>query len=267
MMDFQEGIFDGISHEDYLNFSAASASTLKEMAKSPRHCWYKKINPPSPTEAMRFGTAVHIMLLDHASEHSRIAVLPNSINRRTKIGKQQYESFMYQNQDKIIIKPEQLESLELILESVKSHEAAAKLLEGGQSELSIFWRDEETQFPCKARADLIHNNGVVVDVKTTRDASEQEFQRQAYKLKYHLQAAWYIDGISQYEKVTSFTFVCVETEPPYGVAVYTYDDEAIEYGRNQYREYLNTYVHCVKENTWPCYPEFVQGLSLPHWVL
>lgn len=261
----EPGIYDGISHDEYLRIDAASASTLKQMIKSPAHCLEYKKNPPQPTAAMNFGTAVHITLLEHDSESDRIAVEP-VVNKRAKVGKEIYEQFLEHAAGKAIITGEQSIALERIKFNVENHSAASKCLKGGQSELSVFWNDEETDYPCKARADLIHENGLVIDIKTTRDASEEEFKRQSFNLRYHMQAAWYIDGISRFKEVSSFVFVCVETSPPYGVAVYALDGDAIQYGRDQYREYLNQYVECKKTDTWPCYPDFVQGLSLPHWV-
>lgn len=44
---------------DYFAVPAASASFLKAMKRSPYHAQHRRLNPPEPSAAMRFGTAWH----------------------------------------------------------------------------------------------------------------------------------------------------------------------------------------------------------------
>ena len=74
---------------------------------------------------------------------------------------------------------------------------------------------------------------LIVDLKTTMDASPDAFARTAANFNYPLQAAYYVDGlqaagIASPDAVTSFVFLVVEKTPPYGVAVYTLPEDAIE---------------------------------------
>lgn len=63
-----------------------------------------------------------------------------------------------------------------------------------------------------------------------------------------------------------FPFIVVEKTPPYGVAVYTLDAEAIELGRRIYKRDLATYAWCVQMNSWPCYSPDIQEIKLPRWA-
>jgi exodeoxyribonuclease VIII len=79
------------------------------------------------------------------------------------------------------------------IDAVNAHPAASQLLAGAERELSLFWTDARYHVPCKARYDA-RNHGLVMDLKTTQDASPEGFARQAANLLYHCQAAHYFSG-------------------------------------------------------------------------
>ena len=65
----------------------------------------------------------------------------------------------------------------------------------GQTELSYFWDDLGT-IKGKCRPDWISDDGsIVVDVKTTTDASPRGFQKSISTWGYHLQLGWYLRGL------------------------------------------------------------------------
>jgi hypothetical protein len=77
------------------------------------------------------------------------------------------------------------------------HPAAALLLGiSGEAETTHMWTDATTGLQCKCRPDWIsEDGGILVDLKTTEDASPREFQRSIAKWRYHVQAGWYMAAI------------------------------------------------------------------------
>jgi len=63
-----------------------------------------------------------------------------------------------------------------------------------------------------------------------------------------------------------FLFVAVEKTPPYLVAVYNLDQEAISRGRDENFAALLTYIRCSERNEWPGYPEQIANIGLPTWA-
>ena len=92
----------------------------------------------------------------------------------------------------------------------------------------MMWQIGETW--CRARPDALDPNGLIVDLKTSQDASPDAFARTAATFKYHLQAAWYIDGLHAAgvtPEQTAFAFVVIEKTPPHSVGTYVLDAESL----------------------------------------
>ena len=178
-----------------------------------------------------------------------------------------YVSYLKHVGDKEIITETMLEAATAMAESVKSHPAASKLLSSGTPEVSIFWDDEETGARRKCRIDFIHDSGIVVDLKSTSNASEEEFARSVAKFGYHRQQAFYVEGFeSGFKKQpTGFVFVATESTPPYATAVYALCEESEAKGREEIRELLPLLIDCKSRDEWPAYSPRIEKLTLPRW--
>lgn len=244
---------------EYLAIDAESSSGLKTMLRSPAHYWEWKNNPVDRrTQAMNFGSAAHAVMVEHNSD--LIAVLPEC-DKRTKAGKELFAAFTAENTDKIIITQEEYETIMAMRQSILCHRWARTMLEKGLPEQSHFWNDAETGLPCKCRFDRIYET-LIVDYKTTQDASPHGFQKAAMNFGYHLQAAHYTDSIPG----AQFVFIAQEKEAPYAVACYQADGEFLAYGRSERARLMSQIAECQKTNIWPGYPDEIQPLYLPGWV-
>lgn len=165
--------------------------------------------------------------------------------------------------------------------SVMAHPMARALLTGGNcermAEASVYWTDPETGLSCRCRPDFWRADGVVVDLKTTRDASQEGFGKSLAQYRYHVQEPWYMDGMQHaYEAghfpegwaaPHAFVFLAVESTAPYAVACYIIDDESRAIGRQQYRENLDTLAECKRSGVWPGYGDKLQSIGVPQWYL
>tara|TARA_R110000851_G_scaffold100026_3_gene215443 strand:+ start:1469 stop:2614 length:1146 start_codon:yes stop_codon:yes gene_type:complete len=168
--------------------------------------------------------------------------------------------------NKTIATDTELELARDIKASVMTHPTASKLLSSGRPEVSIFWEDTETGYQCKSRIDWIHND-YLVDLKTTGDASLEEFSRSIAKFGYHRQNAMYFDGYEQVNGAPAkgFIFIAVETKPPHAVGVYNLDLDGVAQGRTEYKELLGDFKQCKQSQVWPAYSEQVETIELPRW--
>ncbi|BAO20632.1 hypothetical protein [Pseudomonas phage PPpW-3] len=168
-----------------------------------------------------------------------------------------------------ILNPDQWAQVHAMRESVMEHPAASRLLTSvpGKAEVSFYWTDAKTGELCRMRPDWLREDDLIVDLKTTEDASPEGFARSIAKFRYDVQDAFYSDG---FEAVTGrrpkgFVFIAVEKKPPYAVGVYVLDAESKELGRAQYRKNLDSLAECVKSNNWPGYGEKIVKVALPAW--
>jgi len=154
--------------------------------------------------------------------------------------------------------------------SIMRHPGAAMLLGlPGKAETTHMWTDATYGLECKCRPDYLTDEGtIVVDLKTTRDASPRGFRHSITSFRYHVQAGWYLHGVEQStgKRPDQFIFICVETTAPYAVAVYAADAEMIERGYQQAMDDLGKLAVCKAADSWPSYSDQIEPISLPAWM-
>jgi hypothetical protein len=263
-----------MENADYHRHWAVSKSGLDQIAKSPLHYWARYLDPdrvwPEPTPAMRLGTALHTHVLELSKWDEQIAVAPSDINRRTKEGREQWAAFEAAAKRKTVITADDAAQVMAMGRAVLRHPAAAMLLGlPGKAETTHMWTDASTGLECKCRPDWLTDDGsIVVDLKTTKDASPRGFKQSVANYRYHVQAAWYLHGLEQAtcKRPDQFIFICVESSAPYACAVYAADAEMIERGHDQAMRDLAKLAVCKAADHWPSYSEQIETLSLPGWM-
>jgi exodeoxyribonuclease VIII len=216
---------------------------------------------------MRLGTLTHTAVLEPDRFSSEVIARPEGIDRRTSAGKAAWAAFELEAEGREIITNEEGAKLAAIRDAVRSHPAAAKALAGSPViEQSIFW--DADGIACRCRPDCVTEKGVIVDLKTTREASPEGFAKSIAQYRYHVQAAFYSDGYRAAfgEAPRGFVFIAVETEPPYLVAVYVTSETMTQRGRIDYQTDLDTFRRCQDTDTWPGYSEAPLTIDLPKWA-
>lgn len=263
----RSGVIPNIPIEAYHSGPGASKSQLDQFAKSPAHYLASLTTPRKETPAMRIGSLFHGMVLE--PERVKIAVAP-VCDKRTKDGKATWEAFCIENAGAEIVTADEGEMLNGMVESVRKHPAASALLSGpGIAEGSCWWYDERSGELCRCRPDFYREDGIIVDLKTTEDASVDGFTRSVAKYNYQVQAAMYADGVelATGRPVKAFAFIAVEKQPPYAVQCFQLDFQATEAGRVTYQNLLLDLADCKINGNFPAYSNKVETISLPNWAL
>ena len=144
--------------------------------------------------------------------------------------------------------------------AVFAHPFARQILSSGKPEQTIIWNDEETGLNCKGRIDWLPDmvtENVLVDLKTTSDASLKGFTRSCVDYGYAKQAGMYLDGVIKATGAVfdAFIFIAVEPGPPYRTEVYVMDVRFIQWGYTEYRRLLNLEAKCRRSGFYPHYQE------------
>lgn len=153
-------------------------------------------------------------------------------------------------------------------DAVLGHSLASSILEGTLNEQSFFWDDPTTGELCKCRPDARRDaDNLLIDLKSTTDASFVSFRKSMANYTYDIQAAFYLDGVSEVlqRKHENFVFIAVEKAPPFGVAVYHINEAAIEVGRELYKKLLKKAKEDREKNQLG-YPQLIQTIDLPAWA-
>jgi hypothetical protein len=263
-----------MNNTDYHAHAAISKSHLDQVAKSPLHYWARYLDPnrvvPEPTLAMAIGSAVHTHVLELDQWDARYVSAPDGIDRRTKAGKAEWEAFTTAATGRTVLPKADADLVMRMAHSVFSHPAAAMLLAlPGKAETTHMWTDAATGLQCKCRPDWLTDDGrLLVDLKTTEDASARGFAKSIAQWRYHVQASWYLDGIEQATgtRPEQFLFLCVEKKAPYAVAVYAADAEMIAAGAQTAARDLDVLATCKAAGAWPGYSDQIEPISLPPWM-
>lgn len=181
--------------------------------------------------------------------------------------------WMANNGHRDILEPEQWDQLHSMREAVMAHPAArALMLKPGKAEQSVYWIDKETGELCRCRPDKWTEDGIIVDLKSTEDASLEGFGKSIANWRYHVQAPFYMDGVAAVGRpARAFVFIavektaCVVEGQAKGVGVYILDENSNALGRAEYRADLAKYAECKAANAWPCYGDKIQTIGVPQW--
>lgn len=271
------GIYANISNAGYHASEGLSSSNIKDLNKSAAHYKASLADESEETAEMRFGTIVHTLIL----EPDRVKALIHVGLYNTRRGKD-FEQALKDGDGKLVCNEEEFnrasECVEAFREQATSHPyingEKFKLLDGIK-EHSFYWICKDTGLLLKARPDNIHPSGVIVDIKTCRDASPDGFQRAIAEYQYHISAAHYLEGVQRSSinhptipslgMPTQFAFICIESKPPYAVATYFLSADAIELGRQEVRAALEKYTNACTTGQWDAYPKEMVEINLPGW--
>lgn len=266
---------DGLPIELYHGTAGSiSKSGLDDVNKSGKHFYGRHLDPQRPPRETKGGqlegSLAHCAVLEPKEFASRYVTGPD-VNRNTKDWKA-FEAAAPTGA--LAIKPHQFETAWAQAKEVRALPEIASALRTGAAESSLYWTDAETGVRCRCRPDWLtapigDSPGViVVDLKTFRSAEAGAVQRQIATKRYHVQAAFYSDGVEAVlgRPVLAFVFAFVEAEYPYAANAFMLDDAAIELGRRAYRADLARYRDCLASGVWPGYGQGVTVLGLPAWA-
>lgn len=261
-------LVQGLDFKDYLAYDAISSSGIVQLRRSPAHYQEYLKQTDDETPAKLLGKQIHAAILE-LDKFKNFVVMPEKFDRRKKLGREEYDNFMAENHEKTIVSFDNFKVIEGVLEACYKHITLSKLLRGGKNEASCFWQDHLTGVNCKARFDKLLDNDVIIDIKTTEDASLNGFKKSISKYLYHIQSAFYLEALSviRGKALNDFVHVAIEKTPPYGIGIYTLDDVSLAAGSDEIRKHLEIYSECKKNNNWPCYKPEVQNISIPTYLL
>lgn len=241
-------------------------------AGSPRHYWHKYLNPNrkpnEPTDAMLIGSAVHAAILEPDDFKNQVVESPG-FDRRSKTGKAEYEAFKKEHAGKIVLAPEDFQNCANIRDAVHTHPVAGGLLRGGRAEQSFYAIDNETGELIKCRTDYIHDSGaMIVDLKTTEDASPDGFGKSSANFRYPVQTAWYhrvLDSVYG-EHPEQWVFLAVEKKPPYAIGIYFMEHDLVTRAAIAAQRDLMRIIEHKRAGVWPDYGMEPQPLAVPAWA-
>lgn len=280
------GVHHGVDAAEYHRTMGLTKSGLLELRRSPAHYWEWLNSPPTESsQAMNLGTATHTLLFEPELWATDIAILPD--NAPKKPDKRQlnakkpseetlnaikwWEAFEAENADKCIITAEQCEQAKGMVAAVHANEECMSIINhpSAQVEVSVIANEEVdgVVIPCKIRCDMISEDGrTIFDLKSTADASYEEFGRSFFSYGYWMQAAHYIATARKAGfPVERFVFAAVESKKPHMLALYELDEDSLKKALDIRSRLLKILAKCNATGKFPV-SNGITKLKMPYYI-
>lgn len=223
-------------------------SRLQRIALSPAHyqCYDETAEQ---TSAMSLGAALHA----HVLLGTEIAVCDVRRDVRTK----KYQEFLESSKGKLVLTEGEARHVAGMTSALRAHPLASQLIFGlGSREQTMYW--DWMDRACRGTPD-IQRPRQIVELKTTRCAKPDVFQRDAERRGYDVQLAWYNEGA--YANYPAFLgardlwIVAVESSPPYAVVCHLIEPARVDKCERQIRLWFERLLQCEASGEWPAYTD------------
>jgi len=273
----EPGIYDipiEIYHDDPCIEPSISSSGLRIIEnQSPAHYWATSpYNPDRIEEEQKdhfnLGSAAHTLILGESGFRDKYVVRPAKWDSwRTTAAKEWRDEMV--DLGRMVLTDEQIAAIRGIAANMEKHPEIKQGILRGQIEKSLIWKDQETGIWLRARPDVIPtDSNIVIDLKTTADATARSVMRGFVDHGYHIQLAiirWGFQAVLARD-VEMFGMVYAETKPPHVVTVRPVDDNFIYWGMCVARRALRKFAECMEKQEWPGYETDGIPISPPDWL-
>lgn len=244
-------------------------TNLKRIELSGRQ-YLASVNVPfEPTRAMLIGTVVHHIVLGPRKAEKPLVRFPG----QRRQGKD-WDAFLAANANaQIVTAPEWAEAIP-IAEAVLADPVARVRLQGAEFEVPLEWEDGGIK--CSTTGIDIVAADAIGDLKTTTTVQPDSWQRQAFKMLYPQQMAFYRRGARAHGRDVSkgLFLLGVETRPPYEVvdlelteAMVDFADRSISLWLERLRVLRDACPEPRSFADWPGYAQSTIAFDVPPWML
>lgn len=253
-----------ISFEEYQKRPGINNSTLNRFRRSPAHYQAYQNGDDEKTCAMGFGLVMHRLVFETQEWLPRLTVGPTK-GRDTK----KWIEMEAERPDLMLVTEDEHKQIVGMIGAIQKHKKLMELLKGGHAEQSLFADHPGTDLQLKGRLDFICNDGkTILDLKTCQDARVPAFERNVAKYGWHFQAAYYkylakLCGLTH----NNFCFVAIEKSRPWGIQLHSLEVVSMGYAYDKNGEALERLKECQDKNSWPCYDEEIQTITLPMYAM
>ena|SRR5579872_7003760 len=265
-------------HADHTAWSRSMLSTFRRRRRLAEAMYVThKVAGEPPTEEMILGTAIHTAVFEPDRLAADFVTIPRGLLASNGAAStNRAKDFIEEARaaGKTVVKQHTLDTVATVSASIR-RVCGPWLDLPAHREESIYWTHPETGVRLKCRPDWLTGAGnsgsvVVLDLKTTTDASPWAFRKKCEDLGYWLQDVHYREGIGMLDRSrpVEFYFVVAEVQEPFACALYSLDDRALQAAERARRGILRDLESCLRTGNWDePWEQSVTRLSLRPWAV
>lgn len=246
-------LFEDMPAEEYhADRDALSCSLLKPLLISPAHFQAALTQCPSQSDAMDYGSLLHLLVLEPKQVCHQVAVYPEP-GGRTKA----FTKFERDNCGKLVFDEPTFATAQRLADKVRASTYKGRefqrFIEESLPEVTIYFTEPTTGLRMRVRVDLYHPE-ITFDLKTSRFGTARAFANDAVQKDYDLQAFMYSLARCLYEGSSAakpFVFVVAETNAPHSINLLAAGEDFMSNGAHKFEACATTYKACSTSNFWP----------------
>jgi exodeoxyribonuclease VIII len=260
---------------DYYAIKALSHSMLSCLAQNPMECRMRYVDDPptlpkKDSAAFAMGHAVHCLALEPNEFSNRFAIAPKC-DRRTNAGKAEWAQFLVDCEGKELLDDQQYEDALDCVQALNNHAEFATIM-AQPRRVEVPFEFELFGHKFKAKPDcIVDSMRLILDVKTTDDASPHRWQWSAVDYGYHRQNSIYREALrNDTGEWYRFIFAVVEKPKPSTrgipptVALYELDPDTVLMGYEDTHRLVQDYETRRETKNWQQpYSSGIVPLRLP----
>jgi hypothetical protein len=258
-------------HRDPVEGGSLSSTGARTLAtRPPARFHYDRVHGREDRKVFDLGRAAHFRVLGQGMQIAEVPYDSWRTNKAKALAAQAREAGLTPLLSKDV------EVVDNMAAELCAHPTIAKLLaRPGRAEQVMVYVDPATGVWCRVMIDWLpdvaRGRRLVVDYKTTEDASPAGFARSMARYGYHQQGPFYCDALTHLGLdngvAPKFLVIAQEKSPPHLAAVYAPNDEAVRWGQVLNHHARETYARCTALGHWPGYSTDPQELALPGYLL
>jgi hypothetical protein len=240
---------------------------LDKIDSSPLDYWFHYLNPYKPEyvpdKNTLFDNAFRLAVFNFDKFKFLYSKIPK-LNLKTNIGKAEFESLTEaaNSTGKLLISDSDYNKIILMRNEILKHPTASKLCQEDKLNGKFEHHEKQSDVIIKFTPHYVNPIGVIVNLSSTDDACENNFQKEAWNFRHDKRAAIYMDGTG----LNNMVFITVEKSEPFKVGVRYLDQRSIDLGRETYLKNCATYAECCKTGVWVGIDPKITESSLPEWA-
>jgi hypothetical protein len=237
-------------------------SQIKKLALSGKQYLHAVNNPTEPTSAMLLGTLVHFLVLGARSGAKPLVRYDGGTRQGNA-----WKDFAAAHAGAEILTAKEWAEGEKIAAAVMADPVAQARLSGARLEVPIVWEESGLKFSTSG-VDIVTVDDAAGDLKTTTSTYPDAWTRQAFKMLYPQQVAFYRRGLRANGIACSrgLFLLGVETNAPYEVVDLELTEGMIDFADRTVSLWLERLRVYKDSNQWPGYAQKPVPFDLPSWM-
>lgn len=260
-----------MTHDYYTDNSAISKSGLDAIEISPLDYWWRYMNPLregyKEDKDTAFDKALRSAIMDPKDFAARYVKKPPVVSQsQTAKSERAALERTAAQRGQVLILSSEFDLIQEMKKAVFNHKTTKLLFETGAPGKDTRFTEPISDCAIKFRPHWItgtpeDDKRIIVNLTSAKDATSEEFSKEAWNKKHHKRAAIQMDA-------TGFpvVFVVIEKQAPFKIGIHHLDERSLLLGRDTYIDNCQTYMQCLESNKWPGLSEKIEPVSLPEYA-